>query len=268
MITKRLKRKQTQRLRGEEKMSKVMRVEKNENYTCMGNYHLRDMNLSLKSKGLLSLMLSLPPNWDYSIRGLVSICKDGIDCVRNSLVELEKHGYITRKRLKLDNGKFGKTEYIIMEKPTQENPILEKPTQEKPMQENPTQLNIDIPNTEKINKELLNTQSIREQVDYDILIQRHKHSKGEIDGMIEIIKDVLTSNSERIFVGEWLTARLVKERFLKITCDDLERVLQKYKAVTDPITNPHNYMLRMLYNQPILSDLEVRNEVSVDWGGG
>ncbi|MCL2776311.1 MAG: helix-turn-helix domain-containing protein, partial [Oscillospiraceae bacterium] len=72
----------------------VFRVEKNKNYTVMSNYHLKDKNLSLKSKGLLSLILSLPEEWNYTTRGLASICKEGVDCIGASLRELETAGYI------------------------------------------------------------------------------------------------------------------------------------------------------------------------------
>ena len=71
----------------------VFRIEKTRDYTVMSNYHLRDMSLSLKAKGLLSLMLSLPENWDYTMKGLARICKDGIDSISGGIRELEAHGY-------------------------------------------------------------------------------------------------------------------------------------------------------------------------------
>ena len=71
----------------------VFRIEKNKNYTVMANYHLRDISLSLKAKGLLSLMLSLPEGWDYTTKGLACICKDGVDSICSTVKELEKAGY-------------------------------------------------------------------------------------------------------------------------------------------------------------------------------
>ena len=76
----------------------VFRIEKTRDYTVMSNYHLRDMSLSLKAKGLLSLMLSLPENWDYTMKGLARICKDGIDSISGGIRELEAHGYLIHQR--------------------------------------------------------------------------------------------------------------------------------------------------------------------------
>ena len=129
----------------------VFRIEKTRDYTVMSNYHLRDMSLSLKAKGLLSLMLSLPGNWDYTMKGLARICKDGIDSISGGIRELEAHGYLVRARVRGANGQLGSIEYTILEQPkapspTQEKPIRENPVQanpilDAPIQENPAQLN-------------------------------------------------------------------------------------------------------------------------------
>ena len=95
----------------------VFRVEKTKDYTVMSNHHLRDTNLSLKAKGMLSLMLSLPDDWDYTLAGLEYICKDGITSIRNTVTELEKHGYLSRRRLRNEKGQLGEIEYTIHEKP-------------------------------------------------------------------------------------------------------------------------------------------------------
>ena len=84
----------------------VFRIEKTRDYTVMSNYHLRDMSLSLKAKGLLSLMLSLPENWDYTMKGLARICKDGIDSISGGIRELEAHGYLIRARVRGANGQL------------------------------------------------------------------------------------------------------------------------------------------------------------------
>ena len=83
----------------------VFRVEKNANYTTMSNYHLRDKQLSLKAKGLLSFCLSLPDTWDYSIMGLAAVCKEGRDCIMSTLQELEELGYLRRERTRNADGK-------------------------------------------------------------------------------------------------------------------------------------------------------------------
>ena len=124
----------------------VFRVEKTRDYTVMSNHHLRNHNLSLKAKGLLSQMLSLPEEWDYTLEGLAKLNGDGKDSIRSAVQELEKTGYIQRRRTKDENGKFGGNEYVIYEQPvaaapSSDFPTMEKPTLEKPSLENPTQLN-------------------------------------------------------------------------------------------------------------------------------
>ena len=146
----------------------VFRIEKTRNYTVMSNYHLRDMSLSLKAKGLLSLMLSLTENWDYTMKGLARICKDGIDSISGGIRELEAHGYLIRARVRGANGQLGSIEYTILEQPkapspTQEKPIRENPVQANPMldapiQENPAQLNTKESSKDKSKKDLSSTE--------------------------------------------------------------------------------------------------------------
>ena len=134
----------------------VFRIEKTRDYTVMSNHHLRDKSLSLKAKGLLSLMLSLPEEWDYTTKGLARICKDGVDSICAGVRELEEHGYVIRQRVRNANGQLGAIEYTILEqprppepkprKPERENPVLDNPEQALPVlgepeQENPAQLN-------------------------------------------------------------------------------------------------------------------------------
>ena len=110
----------------------VCRVEKNKNYTTMSNYHLRDPNLSNKARGLLSTMLSLPDNWDYTTRGLAKICKDGVDGITAQLRELEQYGYLIRNRIRDSGGRIVDMEYIIYERPHTASPDTEKPDMVKP----------------------------------------------------------------------------------------------------------------------------------------
>ena len=144
----------------------VFRVEKNKGYTVMSNHHLRNHTLSLKAKGLLSQMLSLPEDWDYTLKGLAQINRESIDAIREAVRELEQAGYITRSRERDARGCLRGTIYTIYEqpqtqpepeKPAQAVPALVQPTLEKPMLdspalENPTQLN-----TKRKNKERQNT---------------------------------------------------------------------------------------------------------------
>ena len=145
----------------------VFRIEKTRDYTVMSNHHLRDKSLSLKAKGLLSLMLSLPEEWDYTTKGLARICKDGVDSICAGVRELEEHGYVIRQRVRNPNGQLGAIEYTILEqprppepeKPERENPVLDNPEQASPVlgepeQENPAQLN-----TKGSSKQISNTDS-------------------------------------------------------------------------------------------------------------
>ena len=153
----------------------VFRVERNRGYTVMSNHHLRNRDLTLKAKGLLSQMLSLPDNWDYTLAGLSRINRESIDAIRTAVWELEKAGYITRRQGRDEKGKMAAIEYTIYELPQLENSILENPTTDSPMlenpmtdnptSENPTQLNKDIqrtdlPKKEKSNTDLSSTHSI------------------------------------------------------------------------------------------------------------
>ena len=115
----------------------VFRIDKTRDYTVMANFHLRDISLSLKAKGLLSLMLSLPENWDYTTKGLARICKDGVDSICATVKELEKAGYVQRRRLRDDLGRLAEVEYTILEKPIIPAPDEKPPKREKPVQVEP-----------------------------------------------------------------------------------------------------------------------------------
>ena len=155
----------TFRVKGVENMA-VFRVERNKGYTVMSNHHLRNKDLSLKAKGLLSQMLSLPENWDYTLKGLSLINRESIDAIRTAVWELEKAGYITRQQNRDGKGKMADMIYTIYEQPQPrpeqpdeaapglENPVLENPTSDNPTPgnptlENPMQLNKDISSKEK-----------------------------------------------------------------------------------------------------------------------
>ena len=99
--------------------SYYQRVKRTSGYTIMSNYHLRDMNLSLKASGLLSLVLSLPEDWQYSVKGLTAIVKEGESAVKSALQELEQHGYLRRTEIRTESGKFQGLEYIFLEYPGQ-----------------------------------------------------------------------------------------------------------------------------------------------------
>ncbi len=134
----------------------VFRIERTRDYTVMSNHHLRNANLSLKAKGLLSMMLSLPEDWNYTTRGLAKICKEGVDAIGAALRELEGAGYIVRHQRRDKSGRITDTEYVIYEQPQPDmshpdtaSPDTENPDMVKPDTEKPAELNIEKSNTEK-----------------------------------------------------------------------------------------------------------------------
>ena len=148
----------------------VFRIEKNKGYTVMSNHHLRNRDLSLKSKGLLSMMLSLPDDWNYTTRGLAKICKEGVDAIGSALRELETTGYIVRHQLRDQQGRISDTEYVIYEEPHPQQPDMpepdtgspdtEKPYMDNPDTEKPVELNKEKSSTQKQNTQGASTDSI------------------------------------------------------------------------------------------------------------
>ena len=181
----------------------VFRVEKNKGYTVMSNHHLRNHTLSLKAKGLLSQMLSLPEDWDYTLQGLAQINKESIDAIREAVRELERAGYIKRSRERDERGCLRGTVYTIYEQPhaeptpeepTQEkpalnNPTLEKPMLEKPTLENPMQLNTESTKKRKRqSKDLSITDSIPFPSGFpDAPTQKRTETKEAFDGYRDLI---------------------------------------------------------------------------------
>lgn len=163
----------------------VMRVHKTANFTVMSNYHFRERKMSLKAKGLLSLMLSLPDDWDYSVAGLTTLSKDGKDGVMTALAELEKFGYLTRERVVNDRGQFDGIEYNIYERP-QENPIAEKPILEKPIEAYPIAEKATQSNTNQLNNlynkllYLLNTKDMELVELYQEYINNRESNKNPL----------------------------------------------------------------------------------------
>ena len=148
----------------------VFRIERTRDYTVMSNHHLRDKALSLKSKGLLSMMLSLPEDWNYTTRGLAKICKEGVDAIGGALRELESAGYIVRHQMRDRQGRISDTEYVIYEQPQPKAPDTPQPDTASPDTENPyladpdtekpAELNIEKSKTQKSNTQGSSTDSI------------------------------------------------------------------------------------------------------------
>ena len=180
----------------------VFRVEKNKGYTVMSNHHLRNHTLSLKAKGLLSQMLSLPEDWDYTLQGLAQINKESIDAIREAVRELERAGYIKRSRERDERGCLRGTVYTIYEQPqtqpnpeepaqalpTLDNPTLEKPMLDFPTLENPTQLNTERKNKEKQNIDRSITDSFPFPSGFpDAPAQKRMETKGTFESYRELI---------------------------------------------------------------------------------
>ncbi len=216
-------------------------IEQVKGYAIVPNYHQRDKTISLKAKGLLSQMFSLPNEWDYTLKGLAHINLDGIDAIRTAVQELEKAGYIKRTRIRDENGRLRGTKYKVYalprpptsDSPTLENPTQVKPTQEEPTQVNPTQLNIDITSKEESNTDLSNTHSIlsdslrpsvlaaleakrkeadfrdmdeyreliKENIDYDILLSELPYDRDRLEEILELLVETVCSTKKYIRVA-------------------------------------------------------------------
>lgn len=227
----------------------VFRVEKSKDYTVMSNFHLRDSSLSLKAKGLLSQMLSLPEEWDYTLSGLAAINKEGVDAIRAAVQELEQAGYIQRRQTQDENGKFAGNEYVIHESPVCDSPLLdfpttdnpitenpltgkpstEKPLSGKPLSENPTELNIDILNKDlkkKKNKKEkptkpapLSEDALRTLVkDYIQRIATDRWSREDKNGLYSLVVELYNPCREVRKAHPMRTVRSVNRTFRNLVC--------------------------------------------------
>ena len=197
----------------------TFRVERTGNYTVMSNHHLRNEKLSLKAKGLLSQMLSLPEKWNYTLSGLCAINPESKDAIRSALRELEEQGYVVRRQTTDASGKFSKNEYIIyevpvskpdagadpsLEKPLSENPTTDNPPTGKPSAENPTQLNTKKSNTQKSKTDKSSTDSIPFREDAAAVPPEPKRKEADEMQSIYDYRELICENIEY---------DLLKERF-------------------------------------------------------
>ena len=249
----------------------VFRIEKTKDYTVMSNYHLKDRELSCKACGLLSKMLSLPEDWDYTTRGLATICKDGVDSIGTALKELEKRGYLIRNQLRDEKGRIQDMEYVIYEtphlpSPDTTRPDTEKPDMVEPCPENAAQLNTKESITKKSNTHPSNTQSflpsepegltdgwdvreeIREQIGYDYLLT--DCNRPALDELVEIMLEVALNRSQTIRLGreaEYPTA-YVQDRFRRINSEHIEKVMDGIRENTTRVWNTKAYLMSALFN--------------------
>ena len=285
----------------------VFRVEKTSSYTVMSNHHLRNPDLTLKAKGLLSLMLSLPENWDYTLKGLSCICRENVDAIRTAVWELEKAGYITRRQGRDEKGKMTAIEYTIYEFPqppkpkipVSENPISDNPTTEIPVSGNPTQLNKDRSTKDLLNTDVSSTYSIpfqkeaaapperkgngytnmdavrayeeviKDNIEYPYLIQDKSVDKGMLDEIVSLMLETVCTRRKMIRIaGDDYPAELVKSKFMKLNSSHIRFVLDCMHQNTTKIRNIKKYLLAVLFNAPNTIDSYYTALVNHDMYGG
>ena len=283
----------------------VFRVKKTRDYTVMANHHLRNTELSLKAKGLLSLMLSLPEEWDYTTKGLAHICKDGVDSICAGVRELEEHGYVVRKRIRNSNGQLGAIEYTILEQPqepkrekperenpVQANPVLDYPVLGKPEQENPAQLN-----TYRTNKDESNTLSanpypiksypinpvtdqmgtdgmdvyreiVKGNIEYDIMKDNFPYDHQRLDEIVELMAETLASKKATFCIaGDTYPASTVKFKLLRINSLHIQYVFECLGKNTTKVRNIKKYLLATLFNAPSTIGSYYKAQVNHDMYG-
>ena len=197
----------------------VFKIEKQKNYTVMSNYHLQDRNLSYKAKGLLSFMLSLPEDWDYSMKGLVAVSKENIKAIRSILNELKEHGYLKIKQIRGEKGYY-KYEYIIREIPLEVLQEKNNPDTQKGY--------TDTGDTEKEHQINTNKQNTKEQ----------------------IVKDV-KSNLPFVDLDELnpLTHKLIKNKYIDMEDTDI----YYYNTLFEKLIEQHSYKKTIIMTDYILS---------------
>ena len=257
----------------------VFRVEKTKGYTVMSNHHLRNHALSLKAKGLLSQMLSLPEDWDYTLQGLAQINKESIDAIREAVRELERAGYIKRSRERDERGCLRGTVYTIYEQP-HAGPTSEEPAQALPTLENPTQLiTKDTKKRKRRSKDLSITDSIPfpsgfpesptqkrtetmgsfesyrelilENIDYDVLKNGPHVDREQLNEIVDLLQETVCSIRSRIRVaGNDYPAEVVRAKLLKLNGEHIRFVMDCLKQNTTRIRNIRQYLLTALFNAP------------------
>lgn len=249
----------------------------------MSNSHLKDRSISPKAKGLLSLILSLPDGWVYTIKGLATLNSDGLDSTRAALKNLEDHGYVVRRQLYDKRGRFAKCEYTVYERPQRSSPPTGSPSSEKPTTDNPssrnastvkpTLLNTNEEITEESNTDSINYPSInldrmdgtderseyeeliKENIGFDHLIRNYHYDRDRLQEIVDIILDVVCSCAETIRInGEDIPVAVIKSRYLKLNDSHIEYVIDSMAKNPSDIRNIRAYLLTALYNAPVTID--------------
>ena len=283
----------------------VFRIERTRDYTVMSNHHLRNANLSLKAKGLLSMMLSLPEDWNYTTRGLAKICKEGVDAIGAALRELEAAGYIVRHKLRDSQGRISDTEYVIYEqpqlrKPDTDSPDTENPYMDKPDTEKPAELNIEKSNTQKSITQRARTDSIPfrepaaarpperkgrdaislaemesyrdlilENIEYDYLCREFSTYREDLDEIVELIVETVCARRKTTRIaGADFPHEVVRSRFLKLDSSHIEFVMECLHNNSTEIRNMKQYLLTVLFNAPTTMSNHYTAQVNHDMHAG
>ena len=283
----------------------VFRIERTRDYTVMSNHHLRNANLSLKAKGLLSMMLSLPEDWNYTTRGLAKICKEGVDAIGAALRELEAAGYIVRHKLRDRQGRISDTEYVIYEqpqlrKPDTDSPDTENPYMDKPDTEKPAELNIEKSNTQKSITHGSSTDSIPfrepaaaqlperkgrdamsltemesyrdlilENIEYDHLCREFTTYREDLDEIVELmVETVCAKRKTTRIAGSDFPHEVVRSRFLKLDSEHIRFVMDSLQKNTTEVRNMKQYLLAVLFNAPTTISNHYTAQVNHDMYAG
>lgn len=223
----------------------VFRIDKNDNYTTMSNYHLRDKNISLKAKGLLSFMLSLPDDWDYSLNGLVKVLKEEETAIKTALDELKEYKYLKVDKLLPNQTESKKIEYIynIYEQPI-ENQGVENLGLEVQGVENQTQINTNIQNTKKeticsFDEQLAN--------DFDKIWSIYPRKEGK--------------NASFNHYKSWLKGKKYAGRTVKLTNRQMWFATKKYAdyILQNKVEKKYIKMGSTFFNEAIMEYVEVEN---------
>ena len=265
----------------------TFRVNKNVNYTVMSNHHLQDKRLSLKAKGLLSYMLSLPDDWDYSLKGLTIGCKDGLDSVRTAVLELEEHGYVRRQKVRNARGQIIDYDYQVYESPAEDvpavpdddnsapppstssnqksgvkpcsSPFLDFPNMAEPNLEKATQQNTkrqstnlsgQTAETEDFDQMATQVRSgFREKLEIDILAKRY--APEMLEELLDNIVEMYCCPLKTQYIGKQAqTTKAIRLRLDKLTSQHVEYIFDVMANTTQPIKNIMAYLRTTILNAP------------------
>ncbi len=282
----------------------VFRVSKNRDFTVIANSVFKDRRLSAKAKGILVEMLSLPENWDYTLKGLTTLFSDGIDSIRQGIKELEENGYIVRERKRDARGRLGGMEYVIYEtpekavenivensSPEQSAPMIAEPTEDIPAQdesaENKAMLykELNKSRTKESNTHASNPnqsiqqeqqvdvmgyeetrENVKEHIEYEIMCERYP--KERMDEIVDIASEAICSNRSSFTLGkDTYPYALLKDRLLRLDSSHIEYIISCINANTTEIHNIKPYLLKTLINAPATMESYYQTKVNHDLYG-